>query len=246
MSVVKDDNTKLAEFYGSPKEDQFQGHMVRVPSDLQSPQAAVAEFRAFKTHMFVESQHMRRLGTINTASLYAMCKRDGLDQLYPNIDECAVLPCQNNGTCRDLINDYQCFCIDGFNGEKCTNNIDDCLPDPCENNGTCTDLVNDYQWNCMLGFNGTNCENNIDDCLPNPCKNNGTCTDLVNDYQCDCVSGYNGTNCEHNIDECEVQPCQNNGTCIDLINNYQCYCTDGYNGTNCTTGKFKNITFSWW
>lgn len=51
----EDDITKLAEFYGSPKEDQFQGHMVRVPSDLQSPQAAVAEFRAFKTHMFVES-----------------------------------------------------------------------------------------------------------------------------------------------------------------------------------------------
>lgn len=51
----EDDITKLAEFYCSPKEDQFQGHMVRVPSDLQSPQAAVAEFRGFKTHMFVES-----------------------------------------------------------------------------------------------------------------------------------------------------------------------------------------------
>lgn len=54
LILIQDDNTKLAEFYGSPKEDQFQGHMVRVPSDLQSPQAAVAEFRAFKTHMFVE------------------------------------------------------------------------------------------------------------------------------------------------------------------------------------------------
>lgn len=46
-----DDIKKLAEFYGSPKEDQFQGHMVRVPSELQSPQALVGEFRAFKTHV---------------------------------------------------------------------------------------------------------------------------------------------------------------------------------------------------
>lgn len=54
LILIQDDITKFAEFYGSPKEDQSQGHMVRVPSDLQSPQAAVAEFRAFKTHMFVE------------------------------------------------------------------------------------------------------------------------------------------------------------------------------------------------
>lgn len=54
LILIQDDITKLAEFYCSPKEDQFQGHMVRVPSDLQSPQAAVAEFRGFKTHMFVE------------------------------------------------------------------------------------------------------------------------------------------------------------------------------------------------
>lgn len=51
LILIQDDITKLAEFYGSPKEDQFQGHMVRVPSDLQSPQAAVVEFRALKTHV---------------------------------------------------------------------------------------------------------------------------------------------------------------------------------------------------
>lgn len=54
LILIQDDITKLAEFYGFPKEDQFQGHMVKVPSDRQSPQAAVGEFRAFKTHMFVE------------------------------------------------------------------------------------------------------------------------------------------------------------------------------------------------
>lgn len=54
LILIQDDSKKLAEFYGSAKEDQFQGHLVRVPIDLQSPQAAVGEFRAFKTHKFVE------------------------------------------------------------------------------------------------------------------------------------------------------------------------------------------------
>lgn len=61
LILIQDDITKLAEFYGFPKEDQFQGHMVREPSDLQSPQAEVAEFRAFKTHMFVERYEKNKL-----------------------------------------------------------------------------------------------------------------------------------------------------------------------------------------
>lgn len=40
---------------------------------------------------------------------------------YLDIDECEVQPCQNNGTCVDLINEYQCYCIDGFNDKNCTN-----------------------------------------------------------------------------------------------------------------------------
>lgn len=37
-----------------------------------------------------------------------------------DINECEVQPCQNNGTCIDLINNYQCDCMDGFNGTNCT------------------------------------------------------------------------------------------------------------------------------
>lgn len=37
-----------------------------------------------------------------------------------DIDECASQPCQNNGTCIDLINGYQCNYTDGFNGTTCT------------------------------------------------------------------------------------------------------------------------------
>lgn len=36
-----------------------------------------------------------------------------------DIDECSDNPCQNNATCTDLINKYQCQCADGFNGTNC-------------------------------------------------------------------------------------------------------------------------------
>ena len=38
-----------------------------------------------------------------------------------DIDDCQPHPCQNNGTCHDLVNDYRCVCVAGFNGTYCDN-----------------------------------------------------------------------------------------------------------------------------
>ena len=38
-----------------------------------------------------------------------------------DINECLPGPCQNNGTCTDLLNDYNCSCVPGFNGTNCEN-----------------------------------------------------------------------------------------------------------------------------
>ena len=36
-----------------------------------------------------------------------------------DVDECASMPCQNNGTCVDDINRFTCDCISGFMGRFC-------------------------------------------------------------------------------------------------------------------------------
>ncbi|KAK3101104.1 hypothetical protein FSP39_000952 [Pinctada imbricata] len=158
---------------------------------------------------------------------------------YKDINECASDPCQNNGSCTDMVKAYECSCEAGFNGTHCEielvfyKDINECASDPCQNNGSCTDMVNAYECSCKAGFNGTHCEIDVNECFSQPCQNNGTCLDLINHYVCDCVPGYNDTNCENNINECTSDPCQNNGSCTDMVNAYECSCAAGFNGTRC-------------
>ncbi|WAR07599.1 FAT4-like protein [Mya arenaria] len=118
------------------------------------------------------------------------------EKCMPDTDDCRSLPCVNNGTCTDLVNDFICTCPKGFSGRRCEHDSDDCVPMPCMNNGTCTDLVNDFKCTCQTGFSGGRCEHDTDDCNPMPCMNNGTCTDLVDDFKCTCPGGIFGRRCE--------------------------------------------------
>lgn len=40
---------------------------------------------------------------------------------HTDINDCMPDICQNNGTCKDLVNDYKCNCVLGFNGTNCEN-----------------------------------------------------------------------------------------------------------------------------
>ena len=38
---------------------------------------------------------------------------------FLDINECVSSPCQNGGNCNDKVNQYNCSCIQGFNGTHC-------------------------------------------------------------------------------------------------------------------------------
>lgn len=65
------------------------------------------------------------------------CFHIKLSLLYTDINDCQPDPCENNGTCTDLVNDYQCDCVAGFNGTN------------CENSTHCICLIC-FEWNTIL------------------------------------------------------------------------------------------------
>ena len=73
-----------------------------------------------------------------------------------DINECVSSPCQNNGSCVDLVGGYMCECAPGHEGDLCRENIDECTSQPCHNGATCEDGVNGYTCTCADGFTGMN------------------------------------------------------------------------------------------
>ena len=78
-----------------------------------------------------------------------------------DIDECESSPCINNGTCRDLIADFNCTCPRNYTGKRCETKLTSCVPNPCFNNGSCTQHPenNNYTCECSPGFGGALCAN---------------------------------------------------------------------------------------
>lgn len=124
-----------------------------------------------------------------------------------DIDECIPKPCQNNATCLNLLNNYNCTCTPGYTGKNCHIDINECVQNPCLN-GRCLDKVGMYQCDCYPGYNGTNCENDIEWCAGVNCQHGGRCEDLNTTFTCHCLPGYTGKMCEIDVDECVLAPCQ--------------------------------------
>lgn len=86
---------------------------------------------------------------------------------------CASNPCNNGGSCVEMIDNYTCLCPDPWTGAQCNNgeifrvqlkatnqvvDIDDCASDPCVNGGTCNDAVNSYTCSFPTDYYGNHCE----------------------------------------------------------------------------------------
>ncbi|XP_072028805.1 uncharacterized protein [Amphiura filiformis] len=74
-----------------------------------------------------------------------------------DINECASVPCQNGGECKDGVNQYSCICQSGFSGTRCINDIDECTlgTHNCNVNADCTNTpVGSFTCTCHNGYSG--------------------------------------------------------------------------------------------
>ncbi|CAH1785690.1 unnamed protein product [Owenia fusiformis] len=156
---------------------------------------------------------------------------------------CDTNVCENNSTCKDIWNDYECTCLAGFDGKYCGNDIDECIGHECEYGATCVDGIANYTCDCVAGYTGFRCQENIDECASSPCQHNTTCIDGVANFTCNCSgTNYTGQFCELEITEgCSNDPCLNGATCNEFnvtsgsfnVIQFNCSCAGGYEGKYC-------------
>ncbi|CAG9762396.1 unnamed protein product [Ceutorhynchus assimilis] len=117
---------------------------------------------------------------------------------------CENLLCENNSTCVEQGNSFNCICAKGFMGRRC--NILPCDYKPCEETAICINLEldnttkSDFKCVCPEGYAGPKCLEKIDYCLGFQCENNGKCINEETNFRCDCGKLYYGQFCEFKRD----------------------------------------------
>lgn len=65
-------------------------------------------------------------------------------------DYCKNYPCQNGGTCINLLDTYRCECPENWEGTQCTNDVNECAKYTgtelgCQNGATCINTVGSFE-----------------------------------------------------------------------------------------------------
>jgi hypothetical protein len=158
--------------------------------------------------------------------------------------------CNENATCIDTVDGFDCVCDSGYegNGVNCTE-IDECSEgtDNCDANAACINVPGSFDCVCNNGFagDGVTCVDE-NECLGegsgHDCDVNATCSNTVGGYLCECNAGWIGTGqacidrneCALNIDGCDVK-----AVCTNLPGTWDCTCIPGYGGDGFTCTDFN-------
>ncbi|XP_069106281.1 uncharacterized protein [Argopecten irradians] len=181
--------------------------------------------------------------TSNVTSSLDLIVMESVSGVIIKQDDCASTPCLNGGNCTDLLGDFLCDCVPGFDGKDCSQDLDVCTSGLCYNGGTCVEGVGDlYTCDCRRENTGSFCESPF--CPDDWCYNGGSCMEGNTTVYCVCTSNFTGSMCETDI--CGAAFCENGGIC----NTVDCDCSGTYyTGPHCTLDKIEyldgpNGTFS--
>uniref|UniRef100_A0A3Q4HHJ3 Cubilin (intrinsic factor-cobalamin receptor) n=1 Tax=Neolamprologus brichardi TaxID=32507 RepID=A0A3Q4HHJ3_NEOBR len=165
---------------------------------------------------------------------------------------CSSNPCQNGGTCLNLLNSYHCMCPGNWGGPNCATDVNECqvysgTSQGCQNGATCVNTAGSFTCSCPPEWHGTLCMMRYDDCRnagSDLCVH-GLCIDADRviagqpKYQCICESGWEAPAgnpaCVADVDECNLpnKPCSTNPAvpCYNTQGSFYCgACPSGWQG----------------
>ncbi|EFX70171.1 hypothetical protein DAPPUDRAFT_16853, partial [Daphnia pulex] len=70
---------------------------------------------------------------------------------------CDHTPCQNEGVCTAVDNQYYCHCDPGFTGHLCESRLAPCDLDPCGDRGKCVPSADGFICQCHPWWQGIWC-----------------------------------------------------------------------------------------
>ncbi|XP_077124414.1 cubilin [Ranitomeya variabilis] len=165
---------------------------------------------------------------------------------------CTTTPCQNSGTCLDLVDSFFCLCSNNWTGSTCAEDVNECqlyggTPLGCQNGALCENTPGSYSCSCTPEWYGPQCTSKYEDCIAGSeelCVH-GQCIDLDRTqegqprYSCVCDAGWTtpsgASSCTEDIDECSLltPPCSQNPQvqCDNTIGSFICGpCPAGWQG----------------
>ncbi|KAG8573749.1 hypothetical protein GDO81_012532 [Engystomops pustulosus] len=98
---------------------------------------------------------------------------------------CSSNPCQNSGTCLNLLDSFFCLCPNNWKGATCVEDVNECQVYAgtvmgCQNGALCENTPGSYRCSCSPEWYGPQCTSKHDDCKVGSAELcvHGTCVDL--------------------------------------------------------------------
>ncbi|XP_069067650.1 cubilin [Pleurodeles waltl] len=159
-------------------------------------------------------------------------KVTSLENRFQNLENtvqrkaCGSNPCQNLGTCLNLLDSFFCLCTKHWQGPLCSVDVNECslnagTPLECQNGGVCENTPGSYSCTCPPEWHGPQCTSKYDDCrggsqdlcVHGICEDEDRVQQNQPKYRCVCDDGWmappGSSACTADIDECTLPnyPC---------------------------------------